>query len=453
MNIIIIGCGKIGLALAEQLNNEGHNITLVDKNESILQAAATKLDVMGVGGNGAMVGVLDEAGIESCDVLIATTGSDEVNMLCCLLAKRVRDVETIARIRNPEYEDEIHYLQNEIGISMVINPEQMVAHEILRLLRFPSATEIESFGKGMVDMIHIRLSGNSPLCGIRLKDLSKTIPAPVLISMIERRNEVIIPSGTTELLENDEISFMARPSDAVRFCKLCKLDYAAARNAFVVGGGRISYYLGRYNKNSRTKCQFKVIESNAERANTLAETFSEFTVIQGDGASKQLLIEEGIEHADAFITITGFDEQNIMMGLMADKLSKARVIAKVNRVDPEDVESVVPFASIVSPKAVTADSVVRYVRALESSKDSEFETLYKLAGGRAEAMEFTVNNDPSVVNIPFSRLSLKPNVLIAAIIRGSRIISPGGQDSMKPGDSVVVITTIKGVNDLHDIMQ
>ncbi len=453
MNIIIIGCGKIGLALAKDLNNEGHKVTLIDKNESVLQKAATSLDVLGVGGNGAMIGVLNEAGLDSCDILIAVTGSDEVNMLCCLLAKRVRDIQTIARIRNPEYEDEIHYLQEQIGISMVINPERMVAHEIIRLLRFPSATEIESFGKGMVDMIHLRLPGNSPLCNTALKDMSRTIPAPVLISMIERNNEVIIPSGSTKLLENDEISFIARPSDAVRFCKICKLEYAPAKNAFVIGGGRIASYLGRYNKNSKTKCQFKVIENNPERANTLAENFDDFTVICGDGASKQLLIEEGVEHSDAFISITGFDEQNVMMGLMAHNLSDARIIAKVNRVDPEDVENVIPFASIVSPKSVTADSVVRYVRALESSKDSDFESLYKLAGGRAEAMEFTVNNDPDIVNIPFSRLSLKPNVLVAAIIRGSRIISPGGSDCMMEGDSVVVISTQKGMNDLHDMMQ
>ena len=452
MNIIIIGCGKIGLALAEQLNNEGHKITLVDKNESILQNAATKLDVMGLSGNGAILSVLQEAGIEDCDVLIAVTGSDEVNMLCCLLAKKARDLHTIARIRNPEYEDEIRYLQEQIGISMVINPERMVAHEILTLLRFPSATEVETFGKGMVDMIHIRLSGNSPLCGIRLRDLSRTIPAPVLISVIERDNEVIIPSGNTELLENDEISFIARPSDAVRFCKLCKLEYNASRSAFIVGGGRIAYYISRYNKNSRSKCQLKLIETNQERATTFAETFDDVTVIHADGSNKQILIEEGIEHADAFVAITGFDEQNVMMSLMVDKLSDARIITKVNRLDPEDVENVVPMSSIVSPKTVTADEVVRYVRALESSKDSEFESLYKLAGGRAEAMEFTVNNDPSIVNIPFSTLSLKPNVLVAAIIRGSNIISPGGADCMKPKDSVVIITTLRGVNDLHDIM-
>ena len=453
MNIIIIGCGKIGLALAEQLNNEGHNITLIDKNEAILQNAATKLDVMGIGGNGAMNGVLSEAGIESCDVLIATTGSDEVNMLCCLLAKKTKDIQTIARIRNPEYEDEIRYLQEQTGVSMVINPERMVAHEILRLMRFPAASEIETFGKGLVDMIHIRLSGNSPLCGIRLRDLPKTIPAPVLISMIERKGEVIIPSGNTELFENDEISFISRPSDAVRFCKLCKIEYAAARNAFVVGGGRIAYYLGRYNKDSRTKCQFKIIENNLERANTLAENFDDFTVIHGDGASKQLLIEEGIEHCDAFVAITGFDEQNIMMSLSANKLSKARMIAKVNRLDPEDVESVVPFCSIVSPKVVTTNSVVRYVRALESSRDSDFETLYSLAGGKAEAVEFTVKSDPHLVNIPFSKLQLKKDILIAAIIRGSRIISPGGSDFMKEGDSVVIISTVKRMHDLRDILQ
>ena len=452
MNIIIIGCGKIGLALAEQLNNEGHRIRLVDKNESVLQNAASKLDVMGICGNGAMVGVLSEAGIEACDVLIAVTGSDEVNMLCCLLAKRVRDLHTIARIRNPEYEDEIRYLQEQIGISMVINPERMVAHEILHLLRFPSATEVETFGKGMVDMIHIKLNGNSPLCGIRLRDLGKTIPAPVLISVIERDNDVIIPSGNTVLMENDEISFISRPSDAVKFCRLCKLEYNASRSAFIVGGGRIAYYIGRYNKNSRTKCQFKLIENNQERATTFAETFDDITVICADGSNKQLLIEEGIENTDAFVAITGFDEQNVMMSLMVDKLSDARIITKVNRLDPEDVENVLPMSSIVSPKTVTADEVVRYVHALESSKDSEFESLYKLAGGRAEAMEFTVNIDPSIVNIPFNTLSLKPNVLVAAIIRGSNIISPGGSDCMKPGDSVVIITTLRGVNDLQDIM-
>ncbi len=453
MNIIIIGCGKIGLALAEQLNNEGHRITLIDKNETLLQAACSKLDVMGLSGNGAVFSVLSEAGIEKCDVLIAVTGSDEVNMLCCLLGKRARDLHTIARIRNPEYEDEIRYLQDQIGISMVINPERMVAHEILHLLRFPSATEVETFGKGLVDMIHIRMPENSPLCGVKLRDLGRTIAFPVLISVIERNSEVIIPSGNTELRANDEISFISRPSDAVRFCKLCKLEYNASRSAFIVGGGRIAYYIGRYNKNSRTKCQFKLIETNQERAQTYAETFDDITVIHADGSNKQLLIEEGIENTDAFVAITGYDEVNVMMSLMVDKLTDARIVTKVNRLDPSDVESVIPMSSIVSPKTVTADEVVRYVRALESSKDSEFESLYSIAGGKAEAMEFTVNNDPSIVNIPFSTLSLKPNVLVAAIIRGQEIISPGGSDCMKPGDSVVIITTLRGVNDLQDIMK
>lgn len=451
MNIVIIGCGKVGATLAEQLNNEGHNITIVDKNEKVLKNIATKLDVMGVTGNGAMLEVQSEAGVSSADVLIAVTDSDELNMLCCLIAKQMGYANTVARIRNPEYEREIDYIKKELNISMVINPEKMVAQEIVRLIRFPFAREIETFAQDRVDMVKVRINEKSKLCDTLLKDLSKKTKANALICIVERGSDVIIPSGLTELKAGDFISFIAKPTDAMMFCKDCSIDFEPIRTAFIIGGGRIAYYVTVLTEARRNRCQLKVIELNAERANFLAARFPDLTVINGDGSSQQLLEEEGIQNADAIVSMTGIDEVNVITSLFASKLSNARLITKVNHLNPSSVEDL-QIGSIVCPKNVTSDEVVRYVRGLENSKGINIETLYKVANGKVEACEFIVSDDKRIVNIPFITLNLKKNVLVGAIIRKNQVFNPGGQDYLMPGDHVVIITTNTGITDLTDIL-
>lgn len=455
MNIIIIGCGKIGSTLAEQLNNEGHNITLIDKNEKVLHTLATNLDVLGINGNGAMLEVQQEADIKNTDLLIAATGSDETNMLCCLLAKKEGHCLTIARISNREYENEIEYLKNALGISYVINPDKMCAHEIVRLLRFPSALEIETFYKGRVDMVKIKIAKNSVLCDVALRDLQKKAGIPALICIIERDGKVLIPSGDAVLEAGDAISFMAKPSDAVLFCRLCRPDTRPNKSVFFIGGGRTANYCASYlrTRKNQNRYDLKFIELKADACAALAESFPDATVINADGSNKRTLYEEGIQNADCVVSITGIDEQNIIMSLTADEIPDIRLITKVNHMNPDDIPASLNVGSVVCPKMITSDAVVRFVRAQESSRDSNIESLYKVAGGKVEAQEYELGDEPRITGILLKDLNLKPETLIAMIIREDQWIQPGGNDYMQKGDHVIIITAAKrGIRDIKDIL-
>jgi len=303
MNIIIVGCGKVGECLAETLNQEGHSVTIVDQNEAILKSVASRLDVIGVNGNGAMLSVLQEADIAHADLFIAVTNSDEVNMLSCLLAKKEANVSTIARIRNPEYEEQVVYLKDELNLARVINPEKAVAKEILRLLHFPSAIDVQNFCNGRVEMIKMRIPQKSVLCDVKLKDLNKVIHTPVLICLLQRGNEIIIPSGDTELKANDAISFVSKGREAVDFCKECGLEYEQSKGAILIGGGKISYYIATELCNSNSKMNLKIIEKNLDKCQYLASEFPGVTIIHGDGTDQKLLEEEGAYKADAIVTL------------------------------------------------------------------------------------------------------------------------------------------------------
>ncbi|MBQ6679703.1 MAG: Trk system potassium transporter TrkA [Lachnospiraceae bacterium] len=453
MNIIIIGCGKIGATIAEQLNNEGHRITIIDQNERVLRNIANKLDVLGINGNGAVMEVQREAGVENADILIAVTGSDEVNMLCCLIAKKNANLSTIARIRNPEYENEIEYLRKMLSISMVINPEKMAASEIVRLLEFPFAIEIDSFSRGRVDLIKIRLGEDAPILGIPLQELQKRASVIPLICVIERGNEVIIPRGSTCLQANDMISFIAKPQEAVTFARECRIPFEPNRSIFLIGGSRIAYYTAGMMNVPKHRFQLKLIEQNAERCTDFANRFENMTVINGDGSDQQLLIEEGIEKADAFVALTGIDEENIIMSMFAAKRSVPRRITKINRLDPTVVSEEMNVGSVVSTRMYTSDYVLRFVRGLERTRGVDIEALYTVANGKAEAAEFLVKeNNPAYVGIPFAQLKLRKNVLVAAIFRGNEIIRPAGADYMQLNDRVVIITTDRGLHGLEDVL-
>jgi trk system potassium uptake protein TrkA len=451
MKIIIVGCGKVGATLAEQLNNEHHDIMLIDKSADVINSITERIDVMGVVGNGAVYKVQMEAGIQETDLLIATTNSDELNMLCCLIAKKAGDCHTIARIRNPEYHSEINYIREELGLSLAINPEMAAAMEIARLLRFPSAIKIDTFAKGRIEILKFLVPDHSILHNMKVREVLSKLHCNVLICAIEHGSEVIIPSGDSVMVAGDKISFIASPAEANEFFKQAGIDNNTIRTAMFVGGGKITYYVAKLLES--TKINVKILEQNMERCNELSELLPKAMVIHGDASNQELLLQEGIGQIDAFASLTGFDEENIMLSLYAASQSKAKLITKVNRIAFENVIDSMNLGSVIYPKLITSETILQYVRAMQNSMGSNVETLYKIVADRAEALEFRVANEPSIVGIPLEKLELKNNLLVAFINRKGQFISPRGKDTLEEGDRVIVVTTVTGLNDLKDILR
>lgn len=451
MKIIIVGCGKVGLTLTEQLNNEGHDITVIDKDSVKLRTVTDNIDVMGVEGNGAIYQVQMEAGIKETDLLIATTESDELNMLCCLIAKKAGNCHTIARVRNPEYASEIQYIREELNLSMAINPELAAAREIARLLKFPSVIKIDTFSKGRVELMKFIIPQGSVLEDMHVHQVGSKLRCDILICAVERGHDVIIPDGNFQMRSGDTISFVAAPSQATEFFKQLGIANTTIKTAMFVGGGKITYYLAKILEDTTIK--IKIIEKDLERCKELSELLPNAMIIHGDGSDQQLLLEEGICQTEAFASLTGFDEENIMLSLYAATMTKGKLVTKINRIAFEDVIQRLNLGSIIYPKLITADSIVRYVRAMQNSMGSNVETLYKIVANKAEAMEFRVGNEPALIGIPLEKLSFKENLLIACINRGGKIITPRGKDTIEQGDTVIVVTTHSGLKDLKDILK
>lgn len=451
MKIIIVGCGKVGTTLAEQLNRENHDIMVIDKNANVISSITERFDVMGIVGNGAVYQIQIEAGIKDTDLLVATTNSDELNMLCCLIAKKAGNCHTIARIRNPEYDSEVRYIREELGLSLAINPEMAAALEISRLLRFPSAIKVDTFAKGRVEIMKFLVPEHSVLHNMLVRDVIRKLDCHVLICAIEHENDVIIPDGNSIITAGDKISFIASPAEANHFFKHVGIDNNAVKTVILAGGGRITYYIAKILEH--TKIKVKILENRVERCNELSELLPKAMVIYGDATNQELLLQEGIQQTDAFASLTGFDEENIMLSLYAASQSKAKLITKINRIAFENVINSMNLGSVIYPKLITAEIILRYVRAMQNSMGSNVETLYRIVADRAEALEFRVANEPSIVGIPLERLELKKNLLVACINRKGRIISPRGKDTIEEGDRVVVVTTVTGLNDLKDILR
>lgn len=451
MKIIIVGCGKVGTTLAEQLNRENHDITLIDTNDEAIQNISDSADVMGVTGNGAVYQVQMEAGIQDADLLIATTNSDELNMLCCLIAKKAGNCHTIARIRNPEYSSEIRYIREELNLSLAINPELAAAREIARLLRFPSAIKIEPFAKGRIELLKFLIPEHSSLDEMKVMDVVNRLKSNVLICVVERGNEVVIPDGNFVMKKGDKISFIASHQDSAEFFKKAGIENNTVKSAMFVGGGKLTHYL--CNLLEDTKIKIKIIERDEERCRHLSELLPKAMIIHGDGTDEQLLLEEGICQTEAFASLTGFDEENIMLSLYASSQSKAKLITKVNKIAFENVINSLNIGSLIQPKMLTAELILQYVRAMQNSMgSSNIETLYKIAADKAEALEFRVKEGSPILGVPLEKLKLKDNLLIACINRGGRIITPRGKDIVEAGDTVIVVTTHTGLNDLTDIL-
>lgn len=451
MQIIVVGCGNVGSTLTEQLSKEGHNITVIDCKNERLKRVTESCDVMGVLGNGASYSVQMDAGIEQADLLIAVTDSDELNLLCCLIAKKAGDCHTIARVRNPVYSREIDFIKEELGLSMVINPELTTAMAIAHLLKFPSAIEVDTFARGRVELSKIRLEKDNILVGCTMKEISFKLHCDVLICTVERGEEVIIPDGNFKLQEKDTISVVASSRNIVQFFKRMGLATGRIRDTMIVGGGSTTYYLAKQLLNMGI--QVKIIEKDRDRCEELCELLPQADIIYGDGTERSVLMEEGVEGTQAFISMTNLDEENIMLSLFAKSVSHAKLVTRVHRMSYDELLDSLDIGSIVYPRYTIAESIVRYVRAMSNTLGSNVETLYKLIGDKAEALEFWIREDSPVVGIPLQELNLKPNILIACINRKGAVITPGGQDSIQVGDTVVVITTNTGLHDVRDILR
>lgn len=451
MKIIIVGCGKVGITLAEELDNEGHDITIIDQDSVVVDKATQSLDVMGVVGNGAVFQVQSEAGIKEADLLIATTTSDELNMLCCLIAKKAGNCHTIARIRKPEYSAEINFLREELNLSMSINPDFAAAMEISRLLKFPSAIKIDTFAKGRVEIMKFQIPAGSVLHDLKVLEVNSRLKCNVLFCAVERGSNVVIPNGNFVLKSGDKVSFVAPPQASMRFFKAVGIENNSVKSVMLIGGGRITYYLAKMLEDAPIK--LKIVEQDLDRCNQLSDELPGVMIINGDGSDQQLLLEEGLRQTEAFAALTGFDEENIMLSLYAASQSRAKLITKVNRTTFESVVNDMNLGSVIYPKLITADTILQYVRAMQNSLGSNVETLYKIVADKAEALEFRVGEDAPMVGVPLEKLSLKPNLLVACINRYGRIITPRGKDAIEIGDTVIIVTTNTGLKDLKDILR
>lgn len=449
MHIIVVGLGKLGLTMVKQLVREGHSITVVDTNNEKLTNAVDAYDVMGVCGNGATCETLELAGATKAKLIIAATASDEMNILCCLIANRMGTENTIARVRNPDYAAQMQFLRNELGINMIVNPEYETANEISRIIRFPSAANLDSFARGKIEIASLRVHSDNVLCDIPLCELRKKTKAKVLVCAVQRNDEVFIPSGDFVIRCDDTISITGTRAELSLFMKQTGVYKQKVKNVMIIGGGRIGYYLAKLL--SGTGRNIKLIEHNDKKCYELADTLSDVTVIYGDGTDQELLDEQGLERQDALVSLTGIDEENIIVSMYAESKGINKVITKVNR-HSYSILSDIGLETVVSPQIVAGNLVTRYVRALHNSAgNSQIQTLHKLVNGKVEAVEFIVPEDAGYENIPFKELNMLPNILIGCIIRNGKTIFPGGDDVMMANDSVIVVTAGRIIEDLHDI--
>lgn len=451
LNIIIVGCGKVGATLIEQLSREGHDITIIDQNAQKIQEITNQYDIMGMTGNGASYNVQMEAGIENTDLFIAVTGSDELNLLCCTIAKRVGECSAIARVRTPDYSHEIGYLREKLGLAMIINPELEAAREIARILYLPTALEVNSFAHGQAELIKLKIPEGNALDGITLADFGKNTTADVLICAIERNGQVYIPSGNFQMLKGDVVSFVATRKTAKAFLESSGFQTNHVKDTMIIGGSRAAYYLAELLLHMGISV--KIIENDRARCEALSVLLPKAIIINGDGTDQELLEEEGIIYAESFVPLTGIDEENILLTLYARQVSKAKVITKINRINFKDVISHLDLGSVIYPRYITSEAIIAYVRAKKASINSNVETLYHMFDNKAEAIEFRVNEASSVTNIPLMDLSLKRNLLISFISRNGTIIIPSGKDCIKVGDTVMIVTTHTGFNDIQDILE
>ena len=454
MRIVVVGAGKVGRVLTEQLAAEKHDIVVIDQDTDLIESLVNIYDVRGVVGNGGCYDVQKDAFEDGADLLIATTSSDETNILACLVAKKLGTPHTIARIRNPEYEKQLHFMREELGLSMVVNPEKATAREIARVLRFPSAIKREQFCRQRFELVEYRVNEGNPLEGLQLSDLSRNIRVKILICAVARGQQTIIPTGATVLQKGDKIYLTASARELESFFRKLNIFKARANNIMIVGASRIAYYLVKELQDIQKRVT--VIDSNAARCQAMSEKFPGVLVIHGDGADSELLSEERISEMDAFVPLTGLDETNIILAMYASQFPNCKVVAKINRPSFADLANQKGLVdSVVSTAAVTSETIARYVRAMQNSFDSDnIKTLHRLVGGRVEALEFNVGPGLPFIGVPLKDLNLREGLLVAGIVRqnGAPVI-PSGADALQEGDDVVIVTTDTTLHALRDIVK
>ena len=454
MRIVVVGAGKVGRVLTEQLAAEKHDIVVIDQDTDLIESLVNIYDVRGVVGNGGCYDVQKDAFEDGADLLIATTSSDETNILACLVAKKLGTPHTIARIRNPEYEKQLHFMREELGLSMVVNPEKATAREIARVLRFPSAIKREQFCRQRFELVEYRVNEGNPLEGLQLSDLYRNIRVKILICAVARGQQTIIPTGATVLQKGDKIYLTASARELESFFRKLNIFKARANNIMIVGASRIAYYLVKELQDIQKR--MTVIDSNAARCQAMSKKFPGVLVIHGDGADSELLSEERISEMDAFVPLTGLDETNIILAMYASQFPNCKVVAKINRPSFADLANQKGLVdSVVSTAAVTSETIARYVRAMQNSFDSDnIKTLHRLVGGRVEALEFNVGPGLPFIGVPLKDLNLREGLLVAGIVRqnGAPVI-PSGADALQEGDDVVIVTTDTTLHALRDIVK
>ena len=451
LKIIIVGCGKVGANLVDQLSKEGHEITVIDKKAEKIQDITNIYDVMGLVGNGASYSTQMEAGIEETDLIIAVTDSDELNLLCCTVAKRVGKCAAIARVRTPDYSEETGYLREQLGLALIINPELEAAREVARILYLPTALEVNSFAHGQAELVKFKVPEGNLLNGLSLAYLGKNITNDILICAVERNGEVYMPNGDFVLQSGDVVSFVSERHIARDFLKQIGLATRQVKDTMIIGASKAAYYLAKELLNMGISV--KIIEKEKENCESLSVKLPKAIIINGDGTDPDILKEEGIETVQSFIPLTGIDEENIMLTLYAKQVSKAKVVTKINRVNYKQVINNLDLGSLVYPKYITSEAIIAYVRAKKNSMGSNIETLYHMFDSRVEAIEFIVEENSKVSGVPIKDLKLKKDVLISFINHNGHIIIPTGNDEIEDGDTVMIVTKNTGFTGIDDIVR
>ena len=450
LNIIIVGCGKVGENLTKQLIKEGHDITVIDQDSEAVNRITGLYDVMGIIGNGANYSTQMEAGIENTDLLIAVTESDELNLLCCTIARQVAGCSAIARVRTPDYNTEADYLRDKLGLAMIINPELEAAKEASRILYLPTTLEVGSFAHGQAELIKMKVPEGSKLDNISIMDLTKNIKNRIHICAVERADNVYIPDGRFVIQKGDVVSFVCKHKRVRSFLSEIGIRTRQVKNTMIVGGGKAGFYLASLLINMGV--DVKIIDNDRARCEELSELLPKAIIINGDGTNEELLREEGIETVQSFVPLTGIDEVNVILTLFARHVSDAKVITKISHMDFPEVLNSLDLGSVLYPKSITSEAIVAYVRAKNNSESSNIETLYHMYDHRVEAIEFRVDKVSRATGIPLKELSLKPNLLVSCINRNGGIIIPSGMDVLEVGDTVMIVTTSSGFSEIDDIL-
>ncbi|MFI3206600.1 MAG: Trk system potassium transporter TrkA [Clostridia bacterium] len=449
MKIIIVGAGKVGRTLASYLCKEDYEVTVIDKKESVLTTLINELDVQAVCGDGAICEILSEAQVEKAYLVITTTDSDELNLLCCMTARKMGARHCVARVRNPSYMPQVPFMKTHLGISIIVNPEFQTALELSRMLSFPSATKLESFAKNRIDLVEIKVNSGSRLINLSLEKIQRDIKIPFLVCVIERDGKTIIPDGSFVINENDKIHVTGSRYDLQRLCKSLGIFKNSVKSALIIGGGKIAYYLAT--QLAEMGVQVKIIENQQDRCVDLSERLPKASIIFGDGTDEQVLLEEGIETVDACISLTGIDEENMIISMYAQSKNIRKVVTKINRPALIDISKNLGNDTIISTKLTTVNTILRYIRAKQNLKGNSIKTLHKFVDGNVEALEFFITVPEKWLGVPLKKLSIKSDAIIAGIIRANKAIMPSGNEVIKLNDGVLVVTTNSHIQDISDI--